>query len=183
MHDKLSKPRQSFRIALNSCVMCVAQSAVAVLLNSITRNRPLFVLSAGTPDSLQPGTLLLWLSSFPDPTATAPSCPPFLQPVQSVVCSRLCARPCDLELPADPNRKLLSRTTNAFRYSSVCSAGSHPFHLVPLVPTLCACRILHDPPPHYIRRIFVKKKSEVGTVLNVCHWMQFWHNSKIVIWS
>jgi hypothetical protein len=86
------------------------------------------------------------------------------------VCSRLCARPCDLELPTDPNHKLLSLTTNAFRYSSVCAAGSHPIHFVPLVPSsMCAGKFLHDSPPPPQTPYFCKDNSEVGIELNVAH--------------
>jgi hypothetical protein len=141
------------------CAMWFSQSAVTVFLTFINRNSPLFVPSAGTAWLSAARNPLLWLSSFPDPTSTQPSCPPFLQPVQPCVAGCVLA-PVTSSCP-------LTRTASywvwyrRFSILSACAAGSHPIQFVPLVPSMCACRILHDPPPpatHSKPRIFVKKK-------------------------
>ena len=159
MYDKLLKLRQSFRIILYLCVMCFPQSAVSVFINSVNRNSLLFVLSAGTAwlaTACNPAAMAVVISgsrcNFAILSSISAAC--------ALVCSRLCARPCDLELPTDPNRKLLSLTTNAFRYCSVRLQDS-----------------ARPPPPHSKRRIFVKfrnwtKCSSLNAVLTQ---LNNWH--------
>ena len=146
---------------LTLTVLCIlplwlSQSTVAVFVNRISRNSLLFVLHAGKA----------WLSTAWNPAAMAVvisgshlNCAILssISAADAVVCSRPAVYSPLWPRAACP----LTRTASYWVWQQtllgVCAVGSRPIRFVPLVPPICTCRILRDPPPPTPTAIFLWK--------------------------